>query len=68
MSKIICSYRGTPMKSTVGLPIGVRLFPSDANYPYNRVEIETKTQLTPEQERKLFKILGEWFLELKREV
>jgi hypothetical protein len=67
MSKIICSYRGTPMKSTVGLPIGVRLFPSDANYPYNRVEIETKTQLTPEQERKLFKILGEWFLELKRE-
>jgi hypothetical protein len=67
MSKIIASYRGTPMKSTVGLPIGVRLFPSDANYPYNRVEIETKTQLTPEQEHKLFKILGEWFLELKRE-
>jgi hypothetical protein len=55
------------MKSTVGLPIDVRLFPPDANYSYNRVEIETKTQLTPEQERKLFKILREWFLELKRE-
>jgi hypothetical protein len=66
--KIICSYRGTPMKSTVGLPIGVRLFPPDTNYSYSRVEIETKTQLTPEQERKLFKILGDWFLHLKKEV
>jgi hypothetical protein len=56
------------MKSTVGLPIGVRLFPPDANYSYSRVEIETKTQLTPEQERKLFKILGDWFLQLKKEV
>jgi hypothetical protein len=55
------------MKSTVGLPIGVRLFPPDANYPYNRVEIETKTQLTSEQERKLFKILENWFLQLKKE-
>ena len=55
------------MKSTVGLPIGVRLFPPDANYSYSRVEIETKTQLTPEQERKLFKILGDWFLQLKKE-
>ncbi|QIW88542.1 hypothetical protein [Pseudanabaena phage PA-SR01] len=68
MSKIICSYRGTPQKSTVGLPIGVRLFPPDENYPYNRVEIETKRQLTAEQEKKLFKILGDWFLQLKKEV
>jgi hypothetical protein len=67
MSKIIASYRGTPMKSTVGLPIGVRLFPPDANYSYSRVEIETKTQLTFEQETKLFKILGDWFLQLKKE-
>ena len=67
MSRIICSYRGTPQKSTVGLPIGVRLFPPDANYSYSRVEIETKNELTSEQERKLFKILGDWFLQLKQE-
>lgn len=55
------------MKSTVGLPIGVRLFPPDVNYPYSRIEIETKMQLTLEQEKKLFKILGDWFLQLKKE-
>lgn len=66
--KIICSYRGTPQKSTVGLPIGVRLFPPDTNYSYSRVEIETKNELTSEQEKKLFKILENWFLQLKREV
>lgn len=55
------------MKSTIGLPMGVRLFPSDAHYAFNRVEIETKNQLTTQQEQKLFKILGEWFLQLKKE-
>jgi hypothetical protein len=56
------------MKSTIGLPIGVRLFPADKNYTYNRVEIETKNKLTSDQENKLFKILGTWFLKLKKEV
>ena len=66
-NKIICSYRGTPLKSTIGLPIGVRLFPPDKDFAYNRVEIETKKELTPDQERRLFKILADWFLQLKKE-
>jgi|GEM_PF-3880326 len=56
------------MKSTIGLPMGVRLFPSDSHYAFNRVEIETKAKLSPEQETKLFKILESWFLKLKKEV
>lgn len=64
--KIICSYKSPILKSIVGLPIGVRRFPPDRVYPFDRVEIETQKELTPEQEQKLFGILSNWFLNLKK--
>lgn len=65
--KIICSYRGQPLKPTVGLPIGVRMFPPDEKYPYKRLEISSKKPLSTSQQARLFSILSEWFLELKNE-
>jgi hypothetical protein len=58
--KITCSHRGL-LKSAVGLPIFVRILRD------NKITIESPNELTPEQERKLFKLLADWFLQLKKD-